>query len=870
MSGVPAVAKRRISANKTNLALPVAQIDDDDDDVRSVTSASSRRRSLGGRRRSSFGSHASKTVVSAVEQNRIAEMYKTVIKMSSENKITMKNSWSYDLIDHMGNLIRDESTGQRGINFQKASCTLDASVKIYSNRVDDTHGSSIRILQSLSRTYADDDGEGQARGAAEVGSKNKSNKLNIAETIEKDVDNINAPKVETLQAADPMFHKMSKAFDDGGAKGMLMTNLRVSQTECALVFATAQRQEDEEEATTAAAVAAPAETTAGGPAVNTCGGIVDVSDLIFKCGFDAQSLLSLTVCPALEDYRRTIGISETTAGAFDLNDYPAYFPPVSVGPPSQAAEGAVVLTSAGAPLGPVAAGGVGAYDDVGFDGPDAYADDGDDGDNDYGGNDNDFPSNDDDGDAQYTGASASSRNTLEAAVARRKTLDAESHKMQWLAEAPATADADAGAVSSEVDAAAAADAVVWDSAGITSTNDYSFFDLEAISKSNSWAGARHWKYATRKTAALDRVARLPAAAEEDEHEEAGAGAEEGKDGNALAAGGEEKKGTKKGDKKEKDKFVFDFRCGFVGEDAFAVPAAKSRGGDVTCLTAAALEKDAAAGAEGVLFLPPDAKLQTSDMCRLMMCGNIIVPPPMLAHAFIKQVNAAAASSSSRPAQRAVRTGLYSSSVQGPDVIWGQVRKVAAPAGSTFAGQFGQAAPSWGHDNDVDDDHDDHDGGDFGEDFCDGDNDYDGPAANNTASQPEPEGLYINTAALLRAPRLVEKIDIGFATTAKRVNVKKLKTDIWSHIDELPVASTTEDGENQSPNAGTEAEAAGGKATDKLSFQDLVREIATEQKQKDVTLPFYFICLLHLANEKTLKIEGSPFMDNLVISKDMKI
>ena len=50
---------------------------------------------------------------------------------------------------------------------------------------------------------------------------------------------------------------------------------------------------------------------------------------------------------------------------------------------------------------------------------------------------------------------------------------------------------------------------------------------------------------------------------------------------------------------------------------------------------------------------------------------------MLAHAFIKQINSAAAASSSSRAQNASRgggsgrAGLYAS-VQGPDVIWGQV------------------------------------------------------------------------------------------------------------------------------------------------------------------------------------------------------
>jgi hypothetical protein len=38
----------------------------------------------------------------------------------------------------------------------------------------------------------------------------------------------------------------------------------------------------------------------------------------------------------------------------------------------------------------------------------------------------------------------------------------------------------------------------------------------------------------------------------------------------------------------------------------------------------------------------------------------------------------------------------------------------------------------------------------------------------------------------------------------------------------------------------------------LSFQeDTVREMQTTQSQGDVTLLFYFVCVLHLANEKGL-------------------
>ena len=43
-------------------------------------------------------------------------------------------------------------------------------------------------------------------------------------------------------------------------------------------------------------------------------------------------------------------------------------------------------------------------------------------------------------------------------------------------------------------------------------------------------------------------------------------------------------------------------------------------------------------------------------------------------------------------------------------------------------------------------------------------------------------------------------------------------------------------------------------------------VATEQNQGDeVTLPFYFICVLHLANENGLCLEGSPDLSDFSIS-----
>jgi hypothetical protein len=174
-----------------------------------------------GRRRSSFGGARFQ---SAEEQAKVVAMYTNVIKLSSENKINEKNSWGFDLIDQMGKLIKEDSKQQRGVNFQKASCTLDASVKIYSHRVDDTYTLSHRVLESFSRNElakeeeedeedVDSDDESRevtkSKKAARVGSKKRSNNTGSGNTIEKNIENINTKEIENEVQIDPMFQVCS-------------------------------------------------------------------------------------------------------------------------------------------------------------------------------------------------------------------------------------------------------------------------------------------------------------------------------------------------------------------------------------------------------------------------------------------------------------------------------------------------------------------------------------------------------------------------------------------------------------------------------------------------------------------------------------
>lgn len=48
--------------------------------------------------------------------------------------------------------------------------------------------------------------------------------------------NINMSKLDSAYDIDPLFHKMSKSFDEGGAKGLLLGNLGVSTSGCHVVF----------------------------------------------------------------------------------------------------------------------------------------------------------------------------------------------------------------------------------------------------------------------------------------------------------------------------------------------------------------------------------------------------------------------------------------------------------------------------------------------------------------------------------------------------------------------------------------------------------------------------------------------------------
>ncbi|KAL2482153.1 Condensin complex subunit 2 [Forsythia ovata] len=122
-------------------------------------------------------------------KEQILELFQNCIKLASENKINQKNTWELNLIDHLNEIIKVEEENDVETNFQKASCTLEAGVKIYSMRVDSVHSEAYKVLGGINRVGQEDE--------------------------------------PVAFVVDPLYHQTSAQFDEGGAKGLLLNNLGV-------------------------------------------------------------------------------------------------------------------------------------------------------------------------------------------------------------------------------------------------------------------------------------------------------------------------------------------------------------------------------------------------------------------------------------------------------------------------------------------------------------------------------------------------------------------------------------------------------------------------------------------------------------------
>ncbi|XWS75767.1 hypothetical protein CRYUN_Cryun01aG0120500 [Craigia yunnanensis] len=166
-------------------------------------------------------------------KDQILELLQNCIKLSSENKINQKNTWELNLIDHLREIIKVEEENDVETNFQKASCTLEAGVKIYSLRVDSVHSEAYKVLGGINRAGQENEQDSiveEAKvGTAQDGNPKKETekKMSPLSTLESTFEALNVKKFDVAFAVDPLYHQTSAQFDEGGAKGLLLNNLGV-------------------------------------------------------------------------------------------------------------------------------------------------------------------------------------------------------------------------------------------------------------------------------------------------------------------------------------------------------------------------------------------------------------------------------------------------------------------------------------------------------------------------------------------------------------------------------------------------------------------------------------------------------------------
>ncbi|XP_021659208.2 condensin complex subunit 2 isoform X2 [Hevea brasiliensis] len=168
-----------------------------------------------------------------LDKQQILDLFQNCIKLASENKINQKNTWELSLIDHLCEIIKVEEEEDVETNFQKASCTLEAGVKIYSLRVDSVHSEAYKVLGGINRAGQENEQDAIPEGSnfdnAQEGHSKKEieRKISPLSTLESSFEALNVKKFDVAFAVDPLYHQTSAQFDEGGAKGLLLNNLGV-------------------------------------------------------------------------------------------------------------------------------------------------------------------------------------------------------------------------------------------------------------------------------------------------------------------------------------------------------------------------------------------------------------------------------------------------------------------------------------------------------------------------------------------------------------------------------------------------------------------------------------------------------------------
>ncbi|KAI0741530.1 barren [Daedaleopsis nitida] len=153
------------------------------------------------------------------------------MKMATDNKINAANSWNFALIDYFHDMSLLRNNNDNSINFQRASCTLDGCVKIWTSRVDSVGTETGKLLSNLANEGRDDgNGSDNPDGGEPSQTQRKRKGYRSESTLAKNPAQLRTKKLDLEFSVDPLFRKTCADFDEGGAQGLLMNHLGLNVT----------------------------------------------------------------------------------------------------------------------------------------------------------------------------------------------------------------------------------------------------------------------------------------------------------------------------------------------------------------------------------------------------------------------------------------------------------------------------------------------------------------------------------------------------------------------------------------------------------------------------------------------------------------
>ncbi|XP_009706644.1 PREDICTED: condensin complex subunit 2 [Cariama cristata] len=146
---------------------------------------------------------------------------------------------------------------------------------------------------------------------------------------------------------------------------------------------------------------------------------------------------------------------------------------------------------------------------------------------------------------------------------------------------------------------------------------------------------------------------------------------------------------------------------------------------------------------------------------------------------------------------------------------------------------------------------------------------------NLTAHPEGEDAELNRVVgnvditmygelnLIAEPQKVNKIAIQYAKTAKKMDMKRLKKNMWDLLTDgqkKEIVAEMEDAEKEKDMSVVAGEKVFSSITEELLHR------LPSAMANNLSVPLAFACLLHLANEKNLKLEGTEDLSDVLVKQ----